>query len=55
MLLSHSNLSNIPALERERLLCKWLKKAIVRHVIASLGKQKGRHNIGSCFIDKAVV
>ena len=41
--------------ERERpLLCKWLEKAIVRHVIASLGKHKGRHNIGSCFIDKAL-
>ena len=24
------------------------------HVIASLGKQKGRHNFGSYFIDKAV-
>jgi len=32
------------------LLCKWLEKATVRHVIASLGKQKGRYNIGSCFI-----
>ena len=40
---------------REPLLCKWLEKAIVRRVIDSLGKQKGRHNIGSCFIDKAVV
>ena len=54
MLLSHCNLSNVPAFEREPLLCKWLEKAIVRCVIASLGKQKGRHNIGSCFIDKAV-
>ena len=39
---------------REPLLCEWLKKAIVRRVIASLGEQKGRHNISSCFIDKAV-
>ena len=39
---------------REPLLCEWLEKAIVRHVIASLGEQKGRHNIRSCFIDKAV-
>ena len=36
------------------MLCKWLEIAIVCRVIASLGKQKGRHNIGSCFIDKAV-
>ena len=35
-------------------LCEWLEKAIVRRIITSLGKQKGRHNIGSCFIDKAV-
>ena len=54
MLLSHSSLSNLPAFERVLLLCKWLEKAIVRRVIASLGNQKGRHNIGSCFIDKAV-
>ena len=54
MLLSHSNLSNVPAFERERLLCKWLEKAIVQCVIARLGKQKGRHNIKSCFIDKAL-
>ena len=39
---------------REPLLCKWLEKAIVRRVIASLGKEKGRHNFESCFIDKAV-
>ena len=39
---------------REPLLCEWLEKAIVRRVIASLGEQKGRHNIGNCFIDKAV-
>ena len=39
---------------REPLLCEWLEKAIVRRVITSLGKQKGRHNIGSSFIDKAV-
>ena len=39
---------------REPLLCEWLDKAIVRRVIASLGEQKGRHNIGNCFIDKAV-
>ena len=39
---------------REPLLCEWLEKAIVCHVIASLGEQKGRHNIWSCFIDKAV-
>ena len=52
VLLSHSNLSNVPAFEP--LLCKWLEKAIAHRVIASLGKQKGRHNIGSCFIDKAV-
>ena len=38
---------------RELLLCEWLEKAIVCH-ITSLGKQKGKHNIGSCFIDKAV-
>ena len=38
---------------REPLLCEWLKKAIVRCVIASLGEQKDRHNIRSCFIDKA--
>ena len=31
-------------------MCKWLEKAIVRRVIASLGRQKGRHNFGSCFI-----
>ena len=54
MLLSHSNLSNVPAFKKEPLLCKWLEKAIVQRVIASLGKQKGRHNTGSCFIDKAV-
>ena len=54
MLLSHSNLSNVLALERERLLCKRLEKAIAHRVIASLGKQKGRHNIESCFIDKTV-
>ena len=53
MLLSHSNLSNVPTFE-EPLLCEWLKKATVRRVIASLGKQKGRHNFGSCFIDKVV-
>ena len=53
MLLSHSNLSNFPAFE-ERLLCKWLKKATVRHVIASLGKQKSSHNFGSCLIDEVV-
>ena len=52
MLLSHSNLSNV--LPFKPLLCKWLEKAIARRVIASLGKQKDRHNIGSCFIDKAV-
>ena len=52
MLLSHSNLSNVTAFEP--LLCKRLEKAIVHRVIASLGKQKGRHNIGNCFIDKAV-
>ena len=40
---------------RDPLLCEWLEKAIVRHVIASLGEQKGRHNIGNCFIDKAVL
>ena len=39
---------------REPLLCKSLEKAIVQRVIASLGLQKSRHNIGSCFIDKAV-
>ena len=39
---------------REPLLCEWLERALVRRVIASLGEQKGRHNIGSCFIDKAV-
>ena len=51
---SVANLSNVPAFERERepLLCKWLGNCT--SVIASLGKQKGRHNIGSCFIDKAV-
>ena len=36
------------------LLCKWLEKAIVRRVITSLGKQKGRQNVESCFIYKAV-
>ena len=45
--------SNVRA-SGEPLLWEWLEKAIVRLVIASLGKQKGRHNIGSCFIDKAV-
>ena len=54
VLLSNSNLSNVPAFEREPLLCKWLEKAIVCHVVASLGKQKGRHNFGSLFRDKAV-
>ena len=54
LLLSHSNLSNVFEHSREPLLCEWLEKAIVRCVIASLGKQKGRHNIGSCFIDKEV-
>ena len=39
---------------REPLLCEWLDKAIVRRAIASLGEQKGRHNIGSCFIEKTV-
>ena len=39
---------------KERLLCEWLEKAIVRRVIASLDEQKGRHNIRSCFTDKAV-
>ena len=47
MLLSHSNLSNVPAFRES-------EKAIVRRIIASLSKQKGRHNIESCFIDKAV-
>ena len=32
---------------REPLLCEWSKKAIVCCVIASLGEQKGRHNIES--------
>ena len=54
LLLSHSNLSNVFKHSREPLLCEWLKKGIVRRVIASLGEQKGRHNIGNCFIDKAV-
>ena len=58
MLLSHSNFGfpNVPAFERKSRCCvnAWLKKTIVRSVIASLGKQKGRHNIGSCF-DKAVL
>ena len=30
---------------RELLLCEWLKKAIVHHVIGCLGKQKGRQNL----------
>ena len=34
------------------LLCEWLEKASVRRVVS--GKEKGRHNIKSCFIDKAV-
>ena len=34
------------------MLCKWLEKAIVCRVIASLGKQNGRHNFRSCFIDR---
>ena len=50
LLLSHSNLSNV----QEQLLPEWLKKVIVRHVIASLGEQNGRHYTESCFIDKAV-
>ena len=54
MLLSHSNLSIVPAFESGCCVYKWLEKAILRRVIASLGKQKGRHNIGSYFIDKAV-
>ena len=32
-------------------LCVWLTKAVVRHgIIASLGEQKGRYDIGSCFV-----
>ena len=31
-------------------MCKWLEKAIVHHVIAILGRQKGRYNFGSFFI-----
>ena len=48
LLLSHSNLSNV------QLLHEWLEKAIVCHVIANLGEQKGGPNIRNCFIDKAV-
>ena len=44
MLLSHSNLSNVLAFKRP-LLCEWLKKVIVHHVIGCLGKQKGRQNL----------
>ena len=36
------------------LLCEWLEKATVPSVRRVIGKQKGRHNIESCFIDKAV-
>ena len=46
--------SIVPAFESGCCVYKWLEKAILRRVIASLGKQKGRHNIGSYFIDKAV-
>ena len=32
-------------------LCVWLTKAVVRRgIIAPLGGQKGRYDIGSCFV-----
>ena len=44
LLLSHSNLSNVRAFKRP-LLCEWLEKMTVHHVIGCLGKPNGRHKI----------